>query len=133
MLARLGVISQGDEADVALVNAAFRALQIGGDRLRWEPFFFDWFCGEEGRALAGVRGDLYAHEGFAEFRALLAGFAPARPGRLAHPMFAAAEPEELLIEEVEAIWAPIAAADDWSLFDAKLARLEQARQGWGLG
>jgi serine/tyrosine/threonine adenylyltransferase len=133
MLARLGVISQGDEADVALVNAAFRALQAGGDRLRWEPFFFDWFCGEEGRALAGVRGDLYAHEGFAEFRALLAGFAPDRPERLAHPMFAAAEPEELLIDEVEAIWAPIAAADDWSLFDAKLARLEQARQGWGLG
>ena len=131
MLARLGVISQGDEADVALVNAAFRALQVGGDRLRWEPFFFDWFCGEEGRALAGVRGDLYAHEGFAEFRALLAGFAPDRPERLAHPMFTAAEPEELLIDEVEAIWAPIAAADDWSLFNAKLARLEQARQGWG--
>ena len=48
-------------------------------------------------------------------------------------MFAAAEPEELLIDEVEALWAPIAQADDWSLFDAKLARLEQARQGWGLG
>jgi uncharacterized protein YdiU (UPF0061 family) len=133
MLARLGVISQGDEADVALVNAAFRALQAGGDRLRWEPFFFDWFCGDEGRALGGVRGDLYADEGFAEFRALLAGFAPDRPGRLAHPMFSAPEPVELLIDEVEAIWAPIAQADDWSLFEAKLARLEQARQGWGLG
>jgi uncharacterized protein YdiU (UPF0061 family) len=58
MLARLGVISQGDEADVALVNAAFRALQVGGDRLRWEPFFFDWFCGDEGRALAGVRAPI---------------------------------------------------------------------------
>ena len=133
MLARLGVVSQGDEADVALVNAAFRALQVGGDRLRWEPFFFDWFCGDEGRALSGVRGDLYADDGFAEFRALLTGFAPDRPGRLAYPMFAAAEPEELLIDEVEALWAPIAAADDWSPFEAKLARLEQARQGWGLG
>jgi uncharacterized protein YdiU (UPF0061 family) len=133
MLARLGVVSQGDETDVALVNAAFRALQAGGERLRWEPFFFDWFCGDQARALGGVRGDLYADEGFAEFRALLAGFAPERPQRLAHPMFAAAEPEELLIDEVEAIWAPIAAADDWTPFDAKLARLEQARQGWGLG
>jgi uncharacterized protein YdiU (UPF0061 family) len=133
MLARLGVVSQGDETDVALVNAAFRALQAGGERLRWEPFFFDWFCGDQARALGGVRRDLYADEGFAEFRALLAGFAPDRPQRLAHPMFAAAEPEELLIDEVEAIWAPIAAADDWTPFDAKLARLEQARQGWGLG
>ena len=49
--------------DVELVNAAFRALQAGGERLRWEPFFFDWFCGDERRALGGVRGDLYADEG----------------------------------------------------------------------
>jgi hypothetical protein len=101
--------------------------------LRWEPFFFDWFCGGEGRALSGVRGDLYAGEGFAEFRDRLAGFKADRPGRLAHPMFDAAEPEELLIDEVEALWAPIAAGDDWSPFNDKLARIEAARVGWGLG
>jgi hypothetical protein len=43
-------------------------------------------------------------------------------------MFAAAEPEELLIDEVEAIWAPIAAADDWGPFEAKLTRIEAMRQ-----
>ncbi len=133
MLARLGLKSRGDEADVELVNAAFRALSAGGERLRWEPFFFDWFCGGEARALSGVRGDLYADEGFADFRRRLADFEPDRPERLEHPMFAAIEPEELLIDEVEALWAPIAEADDWSAFEAKLARLEQARQGWGLG
>ena len=29
------------------------------------------------------------------------------------------------IEEVEALWAPIAANDDWSLFHAKLAAIRR--------
>jgi len=133
MLTRLGVKSQDEEADVELVNAAFRALQAGGDRLRWEPFFFDWFTGGEARALAGPRGDLYADEGFADFRARLAGFEPDRPERLEHDMFSRAEPEEMLIDEVEALWAAIAEHDDWSPLAAKLDRIEAARQAWDLG
>jgi len=132
MLARLGVKSQGEEADVELVNAAFRALQAGGEALRWEPFFFDWFCGGEGRALAGSRAALYADEGFADFRRLLAGFEPDRPERLEHDMFARPEPEEMLIDEVEALWAAIAERDDWSALAAKLERIEAARQAWDL-
>lgn len=134
ILARLGLASLGGEQDVELVNAAFRALASGGDRLRWEPFFFDWFGGvaSEARALAGPRGDLYQGEAFADFRARLAAFTPDRPERLADPWFERAEPEELLIDEVEAIWAPIAAEDDWSLFRDKLARIEAARRAWGL-
>jgi uncharacterized protein YdiU (UPF0061 family) len=132
MLARLGVRLQGSEADAALVQSAFRAFSEGGERLRWEPFFFDWFCGREDRALSGPRGDLYAQEGFAEFRGLLAGFKPERPERLADPYFAQPEPEELLYDQIEALWAPIAAADDWSLFHAKLAGIEAARVAWGL-
>jgi hypothetical protein len=132
MLTRLGVRPQGAEADAALTQAAFRAFGEGGERLRWEPFFFDWFCGGEARALAGPRGDLYGAEGFAEFRRLLAGFEPERPERLADPYFAAPEPEELLYDQIEALWAPIAGADDWSEFHAKLDRIERARRAWGL-
>ena len=33
-------------------------------------------------------------------------------------------PEEMLIEEVEAIWAAIDTHDDWAPFHAKLGRLE---------
>jgi uncharacterized protein YdiU (UPF0061 family) len=132
MLDRLGVQAQGTEADAALVQAAFRAFAEGGERLRWEPFFFDWFCGGEERALSGPRSDLYAQEGFAEFRQMLAGFTPERPGRLADPYFAQPEPEELLYDQIEALWAPIAAHDDWSAFHAKLAGIETARVAWGL-
>ena len=132
MLARLGVRRQSAEEDAPLVQAMFRAIAEGGERLRWEPFFFDWFCGGAARALAGPRGDLYAEPGFAEFQQRLASFEPERPERLADPYFARPEPEELLVGEIEALWAQIAEADDWSAFEAKLAAIEAARRAWGL-
>uniref|UniRef100_B0SZC8 Protein nucleotidyltransferase YdiU n=1 Tax=Caulobacter sp. (strain K31) TaxID=366602 RepID=B0SZC8_CAUSK len=136
MLDRLGVKSRSAEDDVALVQAAFAALAAGaGDSLRWEPFFFDWFCGEasEARALAGPRAGLYGQDTFLDFRRQLATFEPERPERLESPVFNGLEPEEMLIDEVEALWAPIAQADDWSPLHAKLGRLEAARVAYALG
>ena len=132
MLARLGLEPRTPDEDTDLVNAAFRALAAGGEALRWEPFFFDWFCKDEARAMSGPRGDIYRDEGFAEFRRLLAPYLPERPERLAADYFRRPEPEELLYDEIEAMWAPIAADDDWTGFDAKLARLELARQAYDL-
>ena len=132
ILARLGVKARGTDEDAALAQAAFRAFAEGGERLRWEPFFFDWFCADEERAMASVRGDLYAQPGFAEFRGLLAAFAPKRPERLADPWFARPEPEELLVDEIEVIWSRIADGDDWSVFQARLESIETARRAWGL-
>ena len=55
-----------------------------------------------------------------------------RPERLAAPYFGQAEPEELLYDEIEQIWAAIAGPDDdWGPFEAKLQRIEVARQAWG--
>lgn len=134
ILRRLGVRSRDPQTDIELVSGAFQALAAGGEAVRWEPFFFDWFGGmaSEGRALASPRGRLYGEEPFAAFRRQLATFEPARPERLEHPVFARDEPEELLIEEVEALWAPIAADDDWSALHAKLERIEATRQAYGL-
>ena len=132
MLDRLGMRPSSAEADAALVQAAFRAISEGGARLRWEPFFFDWFCGDQARAQGSPRGDLYAGAGFSEFRELLATFEPDRPERLADPYFARPEPEELLVDQIEALWTLIAQADDWSAFHAKLAAIETARLAWGL-
>jgi serine/tyrosine/threonine adenylyltransferase len=52
--------------------------------------------------------------------------------RIAAAYFARPEPEELLYDEIEAIWAAIAERDDWAPFNAKLAAIEDARLGWGL-
>jgi len=134
MTSRLGLRSQDLEADVALANAAFRALAEGGDALRWEPFFFDWFGGaaSDARALAGPRAAHYGGEAFAAFRGLLAERETEGPERLQHSYFAQAEPQELLYDEIEAIWAAIAERDDWTAFEAKLAAVENARVGWSL-
>ena len=37
----------------------------------------------------------------------------------------------MLIDEVEAIWAPIAAADDWSLLSAKLDEIDRVAEAYG--
>jgi uncharacterized protein YdiU (UPF0061 family) len=134
MLARLGLTSAGSDADAALASAAFGVLQAGGEALRWEPFFFDWFGGEASaeRALEGTRASIYKGPPFDAFRARLADHAPERPERLESPYFARTEPEELLYDEIEAIWSAIADRDDWAPFDAKLAGLEQARAALGI-
>ena len=129
MLRRLGLKPATPDLDIPLVNAAFKALSTGGDRLRWEPFFFDWFGGlaSEDRAMNGLRGDLYGSEAFLAFRGLLAGRDADRPERLAGAYFEAPEPVELIIDEIETLWAAIAAGDDWTPFYAKLAAIEAAR------
>ena len=132
MLKRLGLKPQGGEDGAQLVQAAFRAIAGGGERLRWEPFFFDWFCGNEERAFSSARGDIYARDDFADFRARVKPFTPERPERLSDPYFAEPEPEELLYDQIEALWAPIAGADDWSAFHAKLAAIARARTAWSL-
>ena len=134
MLRRLGLVARGPDEDIDLVNAAFKALADGGDALRWEPFFFDWFGGlaSEARALGGPRGDIYGGEAFTTFRALLTPYQTDRPERLASPYFAATEPQELLYDEIEAIWAAITERDDWAPLTEKLAGIEAARLGWGL-
>jgi uncharacterized protein YdiU (UPF0061 family) len=133
-LIRLGVSSLGEAADQRLLDATLALLREGGEALRWEPLFFDWFGGfaSSARALSGPRGKRYQGEAFDAFRFALLEHEPDRIERLEHPMFAAREPEEMLIEEVEAIWSAIDADDDWTPFEAKLARLEAARTAWSL-
>ncbi|MFT4252041.1 MAG: selenoprotein O, partial [Caulobacter sp.] len=62
----------------------------------------------------------------------LSGFEPDRPERLESPVFGRSEPEELLIDEVEALWSPIAESDDWAPLYAKLGRIETARRAYNL-
>jgi hypothetical protein len=135
MLKLLGLKPVSPEADIALANLAFRAIGEGGEPLRWEPFFFDWFGGaaSEARALAGARGALYEGPAFAAFRSGLQGFEPDRPERLQAAYFTADEPEELLYPEIEALWAAIAERDDWAPFEAKIARIRTAGAAMAIG
>ena len=85
MLAPAGRRSRAaTEADAALVQAAFRRLRRGRRAAALGAVLLRLVLRRRRRrALAGPRGDLYAADGFAEFRRLLAGFEPDRPERLA--------------------------------------------------
>ncbi len=112
LLWRLGVLPQSAESDRALVAALETALaesQVPLDR-----FFFD--------AFGGHLPESYG-EAFAELRGRLAGYAP-RKGR-DHPYWSDAEPCAILIDEVEAIWARIAEADDWGPLETKIAAIRR--------
>lgn len=108
---RLGVEPRGIEEDTALIGACEKVMV--GEKLGPDAFFFTHRGGRcpfadspEGAALR----DMLAH-----YRAA--------PGD--HPYWSDEAPQSLLIDEVEAIWEPIATGDDWSALHAKVAALRR--------
>lgn len=100
----------------------------------WPQVFFDWFCGKAStdRAAQSPQAALYSNDQFAPIRSALFARRPDRPERLRHPYFAKPSPVSLLVDDVEALWSPIAASDDWAAFEAKMAHLEAARTAMAL-
>ncbi len=117
MLWRLGVKPRGEAADTALVQALEAGL--AQQTVEIDRFFFDWAGGA--RREPSPVDAAYAEEGFAAFVAAVSAYEPTRP--LAHPFWAEANPCSMHIEEVEAIWTPIADSDDWSMLKAKIAAI----------
>ena len=132
-LRRLGVEGFGDDSDSGLITGLLDFLK--DSQAPFEAVFFDWFCGgaSQARADDGPRAALYAREDFKPVREALLARAPVRPERLDHAYFQRVEPAHLTIEKVEALWAPIAEADDWSAYDQALADIAAARAGYDLG
>ncbi len=128
LCARLGVTEAGAEADDELAAAFFQFLLKSG--ALFERTLFDWHGGLARRtfAMAGPQASLYQGAEFARLEAALGSreALPQPPEAAAY--FEGAGPATLLIEEVEALWAPIAERDDWSLFHATLDRIALARK-----
>jgi uncharacterized protein YdiU (UPF0061 family) len=131
LLFRLGLQPQGEEPDGRLAAALWGFLHE--TRAPFEQVFFDWRGGPASseRAAASPSKHFYASEAFAPVRTALEPFAPAGDARLDHSYFSRAEPCTMLIDEVEAIWAPIAERDDWSRFAAKLAAIREMAEAYG--
>ncbi len=109
---RLGVVSQGTEADTQLVAACEAAMREGA--LQPDAFFFQH---------RGGRGDAQGALGEA-----LAGYQPT--GEM-HPYWSDPAPQSMVIEEVEAIWEAIAQGDDWAPLHAKVAALRRMGEAHG--
>jgi uncharacterized protein YdiU (UPF0061 family) len=130
LLRRLGLVSAGAEADAVLVSAWFRFLQQ--TQTPFEQAFFDWHGGlvRSDHAAAGPAGPAYGEEAFAPVRAVLAGFDRVPGTDPEDAYFGGRTPCTMLIDEVEAIWEPIAASDDWSRFEAKLAAVADMQRAY---
>ena len=102
---RLGVRSSTPDADRALVLAAERLMRADGGPI--DSFFVDW---AGGRVPDGADN--------AERLALIAALSGRTATRGA--WWETAVPQSMHIEEVEALWAPIAERDDWAPLMAKI-------------
>ena len=111
LLARLGVEPRGPGEDRSLAAALVGALQSREASI--DRIFFDWRGGRDPGAEA------YPGEAFRKLAGQLAG--RDNPAARAHPYWSDEQPCSMHIDEVEAIWAAIADADDWSPFEAKIA------------
>ncbi len=131
-LARLGLQGTDDPAaDFETTLGLLRWMQTAG--VPYEQIFFDWFCGaaSEARRRASPLAGLYAEEAFAEPAAKLLALEPAAPERLEHAYFQLAAPRTMLIEEVEALWAPIAENDDWAPLEQALSEIRAMGEAYG--
>ena len=134
MLRRLGLRSAGQATDDVLIRTLFTFLDA--TRAPFEQTFFDWYGGarqcRRGRAAARAPS-LYSRRPSTPVRAAMADHAAQPALRLDAAYFGRDRPCTMLIDEVEAIWAPIAQADDWSRLTAKLGAIAEMREAYGTG
>ena len=132
-LDRLGVESRGADEDEALVDEAYAFMKESG--VGYDRFFFDWYGGmaSEKRAMEGAASALYGRESFAAVRRRLEGYRPTRVEALETAYFQGDAPCEMLIDEIESLWEGIAARDDWSGFEAKVAAVRAMGEAYGRG
>ena len=133
VFARLGIAATTLEADLDFLEGLFSWMTE--TEVDWGQFFHDWFGGaaSAARAMDGRLRSVYCGDSFAAVRAGFEARASVRPERLAHAYWQRAQPASLVIEEMEALWAPIADRDDWSAFTAKLDEIEAMRMALDLG
>jgi len=132
MLARLGLRPRNVDADSAFVTTMFAFL--AASQAPYEQFFFDWRGGalSAERAARSPSAHHYASEAFRPLADAFEAYQPTATVNLDHAYFALKTPRTMLIEDVEAIWAPIATADDWSLFQSTLAEIAVMRDAYGV-
>jgi uncharacterized protein YdiU (UPF0061 family) len=129
-LRRLALVSRGDEEDSELVVKIFAFLN--DSQIGYEQFWFDWRGGmlSRERAARSPAAEAYNGESFAPLRAALEAYEPVATANLDHPYFARALPRTMLIDEMEALWAPIADRDDWSEFHRVLGEIDEMQQAY---
>lgn len=132
MLRRLGLKPSELEADGDFITQVFGFLSAS--QAPYEQFFFDWRGGSLSaeRAARSPSAHFYASEAFRPVADGLERYGPADDLNLDHTYFARSKPRTMLVEDVEAIWEPIAERDNWTVFQTTLAEIAEMRQAYGI-
>jgi uncharacterized protein YdiU (UPF0061 family) len=132
MLRRLGLVEGDTERDGAFVTALFGFLSAS--KAPYEQFLFDWHGGilSAERAARSPSAAFYASESFRPIADALESYQPADDLKLGHRYFAREKPRTMLIDDMEAIWAPIAERDDWGLFQSTLSEIAEMRDAYSI-
>ncbi len=125
-LKRLNLKPRGHEENSQLLSAFFQMLSKTDVLFEQAFFYFN-----SKRILGQTDGasqllDLFSPD-TADFIRLLDSYEVADETAAKHSYFENEKPCTLLIDEIEAIWKPIAENDDWSLFENKLHAIRQIR------
>ena len=127
---RLGIDASWDSAGemVAAYMQALKSTQVGFDEA-----CFDWYGGEAGlnKAKSHARGSIYQSRDFAKAYDLLSQAPTDVDAQPDHRYFQNDNPMHLRVDQVEAIWAPIAATDDWSPLRSALAQIHDMSDAYG--
>jgi Uncharacterized conserved protein len=118
---RLGLTAPDGDTARTFVVAAVEALR--GSDVLIDRFFFDWRRGDHDEAR-------YPGAVWEKARSAF-GALSQRPGALDHPYWQSDTPCSMHIDEVEAIWAPIAERDDWSALHSKVEAIRAMGQAHG--
>ena len=116
VIRRLGLAPAGAAQDTALAQAWWQWL--AASQTPFEQAFFDTYAK---RRPPGT-------EAFAPVQDLLDAYKPAPGANPDHPYFTAQTPCTMLLEDVEALWTPIADQDDWTPLHHKLQTIETMRK-----
>ncbi len=133
LLRRLGLKRRSLQEDDAFVSALFSFLLTS--QASFEQAFFDLAGGASrfGRLAGSPAAEHYAGEAFEKLRSILEIYELSSEIAFDQPYFAALSPCSLLYDEIEALWKPIAEADDWSCFESKLKDIEAMRLAYRAG
>ena len=122
MLDRLGLIAEpGSAHDFLEVFLVF----LGASGAPFEQVVFDLFAAVPERLAKSPLRTLYEGEDFAPVRDKLFAFDHAPGADPSHAYFQRETPRSMLIEEMEALWSPIAERDDWEPLYQALAEIDE--------
>lgn len=115
-----------EELEDSLIAQIFQFMQQ--ENTLFEQTFFDLHSGVNPERLSrSPQKEIYQKESFNMLKDVLECFEVKSEERSKHPYFSGTNACSLIIDELEALWKPIAENDDWAPFDQKLKDIRSFR------